>query len=107
MNDVTFVEAARVFAQRMMTECGDDAARQISQAFVMATAREPRPEELAILQRSYERNLNTYERDQEAARQLIHSGEFAVTADLNPAKLAALTTVTSLILNLDEVVTKE
>ena len=107
MNDVTFVEAARVFAQRMMTEGGDDPAQQISQAFVMATAREPQPEELAILQRSYERNLNAYERDPEAARQLIHSGEFAVNADLNPAKLAALTTVTSLILNLDEVVTKE
>jgi hypothetical protein len=107
MNDVTFVEAARVFSQRMMTECADDPAQQISQAFMMATAREPRPEELAILQRSYERNLGLYEIDPEAAKQLIHSGEFAVNADLNPAKLAALTTVTSLILNLDEVVTKE
>ncbi len=107
MNDVTFVEAGRVFAQRMMTECADDPAQQISKAFVMATAREPRPEELSILQRSYDRNLNAYERDPEAAQQLIHSGEFAVNADLNPAKLAALTTVTSLILNLDEVVTKE
>lgn len=107
MNDVTFVEAARVFAQRMMKECGDDPAQQISKAFVMATAREPRPEELAILQGSYERNLNAYELAPEAAQQLIHSGEFAVNTDLNPAKLAALTTVTSLILNLDEVVTKE
>ena len=107
MNDVTFVEAARVFAQRMMMEYADDPAEQISKAFVMATARQPRPEELAILQRSYDRNLNAYELDPEAAQQLIHSGEFAVNADLNPAKLAALTTVTSLILNLDEVVTKE
>jgi hypothetical protein len=107
MNDVTFVEAARVFAQRMMTECADEPAQQISQAFMMATARQPRPEELAILQRSYERNLNAYERDPEAAKQLIHSGEFAVNADPNPTKLAALTTVMSLILNLDEVVTKE
>jgi hypothetical protein len=107
MNDVTFVEAARVFAQRMMTECADDPAQQISKAFVMAAAREPRPEELAILQRSYERNLGLYEIDPEAAKQLIHSGEFAVNKDLNPVKLAALTTVMSLILNLDEVVTKE
>jgi hypothetical protein len=107
MNDVTFVEAARVFAQRMMTECADDPEQQISKAFVMATAREPRPEELAILQRSYERNLGLYEIDPEAAKQLIHSGEFAVNKDLNPVKLAALTTVMSLILNLDEVVTKE
>ncbi len=107
MNDVTFVEAARVFAQRMMTECADDPAQQISQAFMMATARQPRSEELSILQRSYDRNLNAYESDPEAAKQLIHSGEFAVNADLNPAKLAALTTVISLILNLDEVVTKE
>jgi hypothetical protein len=107
MNDVTFVEAARVFAQRMMTECADDPTQQITQAFVMATAREPRPEELSILQRSYDRNLNAYEHDPEAARQLIHSGEFAVNDGLNPAELAALTTVMSLILNLDEVVTKE
>ncbi len=107
MNDVTFVEAARVFAQRMMTECGDDPAQQITQAFVMATARQPRPEELTILRRSYNRNLSLYERDPEAAQLLIHSGEFAVDEDLNPAKLAALTTITSLILNLDEVVTKE
>ena len=107
MNDVTFVEAARVFAQRMMTDCGEEPLRQVSQAFRMATAREPRPEELAILKRRYERSLASFEQEPSAAQQLIRSGESPVDTELNPARLAAMTTVTNLILNLDEVVTKE
>jgi hypothetical protein len=109
MNDTTFVEAARVFAQHLMSK-SDDASiensmeERISQAFLITTARSPRPEELAILKQRFENSLSVFQANPTAAAELVHVGEFAVDEKLNLPELAAFTTVTSLILNLDEVV---
>jgi hypothetical protein len=67
----------------------------------------PRPEELAVLKRRYDRSLETFRNAPTAAHDLVHVGEFPVDEKFNVSELAALTTVTSLILNLDEVVNKE
>ncbi len=107
MNDITFVEAARVFAQRVMAETEGSMEDRIRRAFVMATARMPQPEELAVLKRRFENSLGVYSNDPTAANELVHVGEFAIDETLNVNELAAFTTVTSLILNLDEVLNKE
>ncbi len=49
LNDVTYVEAARAFAERMMKEFGATPEARLTAAFQAATARRPRPEEVAIL----------------------------------------------------------
>ncbi len=107
MNDITFVEAARVFAQRVMEDVNGSVEVRLSHAFLTVTARTPQPEELAVLERRFHRSLEIFRNDHAAARELIHVGEFSVNETLDVCELAALTTVTSLILNLDEVVTKE
>ena len=107
MNDITFVEAARVFAQRSMTNADGSIDDRLAHAFVTATARMPRPEELAVLVGRFHRSLDVFRNNPSAAHDLVHVGEFTVNEKLDACELAAFTTVTSLILNLDEVVNKE
>jgi len=107
MNDVTFIEAARVMAQRLMSEGGLSMAERTTYGFKTITARPPEPAELIILQRRLKNSLQTFQKDPELSQRLIHVGEFPVNDEIDPCELAALTTVMSLILNLDEVLTKE
>ena len=107
MNDVTFVEAARVLAQRIMTEAGPTPEARIAAAFRLATAREPRPAELAILVAGFHHHLAAYRQAPRDALQLVSAGEAPRDPKLDVPELAAYTAVASLILNLDEVITKE
>jgi hypothetical protein len=107
MNDVTFVEASRVLAQRAMREGGTTPEGRVTMAFRLATARAPGPAELRVLLDGYREHLAEYRRDEKAARKLTGIGEAPRDEKLDVAELAAYTTVAGVILNLDEVVTKE
>lgn len=107
LNDVTFVEAARVLAQRAMTSGGKSPEQRITFAFRAATARKPSPLELRILTDGYRAHLRFYQTVPESAAKLIAIGDSKRNEKLNPAQHAAYTAICSLILNLDEVVTKE
>ena len=107
LNDPTYVEAARALAGRMITEAGRDHGRRIDHGFRLATARLPAPRERQALRDLAERQLATYRKDTGAARQLLAVGQSPAPARLDPAELAAWTTVASAILNLDETITKE
>jgi hypothetical protein len=107
MNDVTYLEAARVLAQRMMTEGGANPADRIDFAFRLATARPPSKQKSDVLLGSYRHYLDTFQTKPDAARKLVTVGESPLDPKLNVSELAAYTTVASLILNLDEMVTKE
>ncbi len=107
MNDVTYMEASRVLAQRLMTEGGQGPEERIRFAFRLATARWPKPEESGILLRSFHYYLENYRAYREAALRFVSQGESPRNAKLDVIELAAYTAVASLILNLDETVTKE
>jgi hypothetical protein len=107
MNDVTFVEAARVMAQNELKQPADSIEGRVGRLFRLVTAREPATHELEILCNRYRRNLELYRERPESAVELSRSGEYPVDDSLDPCELAALTTVTCVLLNLDEVITKE
>jgi hypothetical protein len=107
MNEVSYVEAARVLAQRVMTEGGSTPEDRITRAFRLVTARLPRPSELQVLMRGFDEHLARYRNDRKAAEELITSGEFPRDEKLDVSELAAYTAIAGLILNLDETVTKE
>ncbi len=107
MNDVTFVEAARVLAARVMREGGTAPEERLTLAFRLATGRRPRAAELSILVAGFARHLDEYRKDPAAARKLVSAGEAPRDERLDVGELAAYTAEASLILNLDEVVTKE
>jgi hypothetical protein len=107
LNDVTFVEAARGFAERIMKGPERSPEARLSAAFYQATARRPRPDELAILVAGYQDQLGRFRQDRKAALSLIAQGESAHDPQLDPVELAAHTAMMQLILNLDETLTKE
>jgi hypothetical protein len=107
MNDPAYVEAARALAQRMILEAGRDPAARINFAFRLATARKPTPKERQVLRDLVERETAGYRRNPEAASQLLHVGESLFNDKLDKGELAAWTIVASVILNLDETITKQ
>jgi hypothetical protein len=106
MNDIQHVEAARNFAQRMMTEGGNSAEERITWAWRMVTARSPEAEELDIALEALAQHQDRYADDEKSTTDLITYGESPADASLNPADLAAYTLVANLILNLDETINK-
>jgi hypothetical protein len=107
MNDVTYLEAARVLAEHMMTEGGATPAERIAFAFHRSTARGLSAAESRTLLDSFQYYRDSYQTDPEAARKLVSHGEYPRNEKLNVSELAAYTTVASLILNLDELLTKQ
>lgn len=106
LNDPTYVEASRKLAERMMKEGGDSPLQRLAFAFELATARKPTPREAAILLRVFDQHLQKYRADSDAAKQLLTVGESPADAQLNTVELASYTMVASVVLNLDETVTK-
>ncbi|MCI0534124.1 MAG: DUF1553 domain-containing protein, partial [Verrucomicrobiales bacterium] len=106
MNEVTFVEAARVLAQRIMTTGGDTPEQRISFAFRLATSRAPKAEELSVLLASWNEYQSRYQNDSSAAAKLVSTGEAPRNEQLAIPELAAYTSVANLILNLDETITR-
>ena len=107
LNDVTFVEAARGFAERIMHGRERSPEARLTAAFYEATARRPRPDELAILVAGFSSQLARFGRDRQGALALTAQGESARDPRLDPVELAAYTAMMQLILNLDETLTKE
>ena len=105
MNEVTYVEAAKKFAERMMTKGGTPEER-IAWGFRCATSRVADGEELDILVKGYERRVEHYRKNGKAAEDLLGQGESKVPGYLPKPEMAALTTVANVILNLDEVINK-
>ncbi len=107
LNDVTYVEAARHLAERMLTEGGTTPEQRLAFAFRRATGRPPGPVETQVLLRGLERYERQFRANSEAARRYIHEGDSPVDGRLDPADLAAYTAAAEVILNLDETITKE
>jgi hypothetical protein len=106
LNDVTYVEAARKFAERMITEGGDTADARLTFAFRLATGRKPLPAELSALGASLEKYVARFRNSPAAAEELLSHGESPRDKSLDVVELAAHTAIASVLLNLDETVSK-
>jgi hypothetical protein len=107
MNDPTYLEASRVLAEHLMTDRRDTPAQRIADAFRRVTCRMPTDAESAILVAGFEKELERYKKDPAAAIKLISVGESPRNAKLDVSELAAYTMTSSIILNLDETVTRQ
>ena len=106
-NDPTFVEAARVLAGRLLSRADASDETRLRELFRSVLLRQPREEELVVLSRRLTKSRERFRDDADSARRLIAVGEFPVDPKLDVVEWAALTTVASLVLNLDETMTKE
>jgi hypothetical protein len=106
MNDVTYIEASRKLAERMMVEGGESPEKRIEYGFRLATARPPSHDEAGILLGSLHQYLDAFQTDPMSASKLLSQGESPRNEALGVPELASYSMVASLILNLDETVTK-
>jgi hypothetical protein len=106
LNDITFIEAARALAERVLTTEGND-DQHIAAAFRLVLARRPKAEELDILRGGLKRLRGQYSADAAAAKKLLAVGESKRNEKLDITDHAAFTGLCNLILNLDEALTKE
>ena len=90
----------------MMTEGGRTLDERITYGFRLVTARRPGRDELEVLRDAYGENLARYSKDVPAAQRLLRVGESSVDEGLNPAELAAITSLARLLLNTNEAITK-
>lgn len=105
MNDPTYVEAARKLAERVLKE-KETTSDRLTHAFRLVTARTPRDAELAILQATLTKNLDRYRKNEKAAHALLAVGESPRDERFSVSELAGWTMTMSVILNLDETVTR-
>jgi hypothetical protein len=106
LNDPTYVEAARVFAQRMLAEGGATLASQIDWAFARALSRPATADEKQILTDLHAKNLARFKADPLAARQFLTIGDAPLSPRFKAEDVAAATTITRAILNLHETITR-
>jgi hypothetical protein len=107
LNDVTFVEAARALAERILKDAETAPESRIAAAFEAATARRPTRSELTIVRNLLNDQLSRFRRDRAAAEALVRFGESSPDPRFDPCELAGYTVMAQLILNLDETITKE
>jgi len=106
LNDPSYVEAARAFAQRALTEGGSETDSRLKWAFLHALSRHPSPRELAPLKALLESHAEEFSNDKKAATALLQTGLSQPPAGLDPSELAAWTSVARAILNLNEAITR-
>ena len=107
LNDPIFVEAARVFAENVLDKGGKTLDAQLSWAFERSLERKPAEPELKVL-RDLHRNASIhFETDKKGASDLLAIGDTPVPATMKPSDLAAMTSVTRVILNLHEAITRD
>ena len=106
LNDTTFVEAARAFAERVLASSSETTSDRARLAFRWTVSRLPTDEELSLLEKVYQRNRKYYQQHQDRARELLSNGQYRTSESLDPVELAAWTGVTRTLLNLGETYTR-
>jgi hypothetical protein len=107
MNDVTFLEAGRFIGQRMLKEGGPDASSRLQYGFRLVTGRAPSPHELELLQGNLQFHRDYFAGKPDEMAEYLKQGDSPPDPALNKRDLAAYAAVGSLLLNLDETITKE
>jgi uncharacterized protein DUF1553/uncharacterized protein DUF1549/concanavalin A-like lectin/glucanase superfamily protein/cytochrome c len=98
LDDPQFVEAYRTLAEHVLKiETGKDA--QLTTLFRLATRRRPRTEELSTLRAYYDSQVARFSADRDAADKLLAVGVTGADPGLDKVQLAALTNVTTVVMN--------
>ncbi len=106
LNDPTFVEAARVFAQRILEEGGETWEERLNFAFELALTRRPDSDERAIFRSLLEATKTAYRADPREAIALLETGLAPLSTTVSNLELASWTAVARGLLNLNEAITR-
>jgi mono/diheme cytochrome c family protein len=104
LNDPIYVEAARVFAERILKDGGSDMAARLNWAYRRALSRGVKPAEAKLLTELYQKHLAEFRADKAGAQKAVSVGQAPLPKDVDTAELAAWTSVARTILNLHEMI---
>lgn len=104
LNDVQFVEAARVLAEKTLDVSDTD--QGIRNAFLRLAGRFPDTREAELLASLFDDERAYFADNEQAARELIELGDTKPGTDVSIVDLAAMTTTCQAILNLDVTIWK-
>lgn len=106
LNDPAFVEAAVALGARLLGAAADDPSRAAELGFRLCVARRPDASEVGRLLDLHRSERARFEADPAAAAEFVSNGPAPRVAE-RPAELAAWSVVASVLLNLDETMTRE
>jgi hypothetical protein len=106
MNDPTYVEASRLFAERIVRDGGPSTRERIIFAFRQVATRAPRDREIEILERIVANQLRAYQARPMEAEKLLAVGEARHDRSLAAPEVAAWSVIANLLFNLDEAITR-
>lgn len=106
LNDETMLESSRVLAGKAMVAAKDDAVR-IHSMMKRVLCREPQDAEIKMLSVKLVHAREYYTAHLDDAKKLLRHGQSPIDPKLNTADLAATSLIATMILNLDEAITRE
>lgn len=106
LNDITYVESARSFAERIIKEGGTDPVARINWALETALSRKGNEKEIKILSELQANQKARYTADVDSAKAFNETGIKSTSDNIDPAELASWTTIARTILNLHETITR-
>jgi hypothetical protein len=112
LNDPVYVEAAAALAQRVLSEPGNATdADRLRRAFRLCLAREPRDAEVHVLRQLLDRQRATCAAGADSVKTLLGTFKklnttFALPSGCAPGEFAAWYAVATVLINLDETITK-
>ena len=106
MNNIAFVEASRLLAERMVRG-GETLEGRVLLGYQFVIGRPPSAAEVARLGADYANYLAEFQKAPSDAKGLLAIGDKPRDASLDPAELAATTMIATTIFNLDETLTRE
>ncbi|MEM7145603.1 MAG: PSD1 and planctomycete cytochrome C domain-containing protein [Verrucomicrobiota bacterium] len=109
LNDVTYVEAARAFAQKILSAAKPEDSDEslLARAFLQATGRHATAKEQALISQAFDEALAHFKNHPEAASDFVSIGVAKTNSSIPDPRVAAFSQVTSLLFNLDEILNKE
>ena len=102
LNDPVFVEAARIFAEKLLIHSNREDLAKIHYAFQCALTRKPTKEEVQVMTELLSQQRKRYQEDEEAALALVKTGQKTYNKNLRVSELAAWTSVSRTLLNMYE-----
>ena len=107
LNDVTFVEAARGMATRIIQAGGASTEDRIQYGMQLVCSRPPTEAEGVVFEEVVNEALAAFRLDPSAARELVTLGASQPDESIPHEELAAWTVLSRVLLNLDEALTRE
>jgi hypothetical protein len=106
LNDPQFVEAARALAGRILTRAPQDNEQRIRWAWRLVLGRDAKPEEVLLLERLLTKHRAEFAADPRAAEAFTLGGSSPRSTGIDTAELAAWTSISRVLLNLNETITR-